>query len=122
VAVLFKQELDMKVIHSSEDDIFTHFECVECSVMADKRQVRLCAIYCPSPSRQNGYTKAEFFNESPSNLHQQTTMPQHVIITRDLNFLFGDHADINASIFKGCLKLMVLESTRLERLISIAIP
>jgi len=50
LVVLFEEGFGLKVIHFSRDDIFTHFEYMECLANADNIQVRLRGIYCQAPS------------------------------------------------------------------------
>jgi exonuclease III len=103
VAVLFKEGLSVKIIPSTKDDVFTQFEYIECSVSTSKNQLRLCIIYRPPPSRQNGLKTSQFFDEWSTYLDRLTTLPQEIIITGDLNFHLDDVEDASVHRFTGQL-------------------
>ena len=88
VAVVFAKGLDIKLIDSNPNTAltFTHFEHMDCHVSNGDKQTRLCVIYRPPPSKQNGFTNRVFFDEWTSYLDGLAVVSQDLVITGDLNF------------------------------------
>ena len=103
VAVLFREVLVLNIIQYTKGGIFTQFEHMELSMKAGKNQIGLCSIYHPPPSEQNRFKATMFLDEWSNYLDRLTTIPQEVIIIRDLNFYFNDPIDINVRRFMGQL-------------------
>jgi exonuclease III len=106
VAVVFKQGLNMKKIIStpSEVKVYTHFEHLECYVSTGDKPFRLCVIYRPPPSKQNGFTNSLFFDEWASYLDELAVTPQELIITGDLNFHLDKPDSPDVHQFLGLLE------------------
>jgi hypothetical protein len=106
VAVVFKQGLHMKIISTpSEVKVYTHFEHLECYVSTGDKPFRLCVIYRPPPSKQNGFTNSLFFDEWASYLDELAVTPQELIITGDLNFHLDKPDSPDVHQFSGLLEL-----------------
>ena len=103
VAVIFKKGLSVKHLINYQEDVYTHFEHITCSVTAANRQFRLCVIYRPPPSKLNGLRNTIFFDEWSTYLDHQVILPQEIIITGDLNFHLDDLANADARQFSGIL-------------------
>jgi len=88
VPVVFKQGLNMKKIVSTTSDVhaYTHFEHLDCYASTGDKPSRLCVIYRPPPSKQNGFTNTVLFGEWASYLDELAVAPQQLLITGDLNF------------------------------------
>ena len=67
-------------------------------------QVRLCVIYRPPPSKQNGFRNSVFFDEWSVFLDQLTVTPHDVIITGDMNFHLDNPGDPDTRLFMGMLE------------------
>ncbi|KAK2144742.1 hypothetical protein LSH36_734g01020 [Paralvinella palmiformis] len=106
VAVVFKQGLNMKKIVSTTSDVhaYTHFEHLDCYVSTGAKPSRLCVIYRPPPSKQNGFTKTVFFDEWASYLDELAVAPQQLIITSDLNFHLDKPDSPDVHQFSGLLE------------------
>lgn len=103
VGVLFKKNLNVRQLASSQDDVFTHFEHLSCSVCAGDVQIRLCIIYRPPPSKRNGFRNTLFFEEWSNYLDHQVVIPQEIIITGDLNFHLDDLMNADSRHFSELL-------------------
>lgn len=104
VAVIFKDGLDVKQTDST-NDAFTHFERMECTIAVSDIQVKLCIIYRPPPSKQNGFKNTVFFEEWSNYLDSLAVEPKELIITGDLNFHVDDPADVDARHFTDSLDI-----------------
>jgi len=106
VAVAFKQGLNTKKIVSTTSDVhaYTHFEHLDCYMSTGDKPSRLCVIYRPPPSKQNGFTNTVFFYEWASYLDELAVAPQQLIITSDLNFHLDKPDSPDVHQFSGLLK------------------
>ncbi|KAK2141457.1 hypothetical protein LSH36_1095g00036 [Paralvinella palmiformis] len=106
VTVVFKQGLNMKKIVSFTSDVhaYTHFEHLDCYASTGDKPSRLCVIYRPPPSKQNGFTNTMFFDELSSYLNELAVAPQQLIITGDLNFHHDKPDSPDVHQFSGLLE------------------
>ena len=81
--MLYQDSLEMKVIPSPAG--FTQFEHTECVISCRDSCIRLCVIYRPPPSTQNGLKTTTFFDEWTAYLDHLAITPQRIIITGDFN-------------------------------------
>ena len=54
VAILYKCGLTIKTLDSIRNGMFTHFEYMDCTVISNDVNVRLCIVYRPPPFKRNG--------------------------------------------------------------------
>ena len=54
VAIIYKSNIDFKILTSSSDGNFSTFEHIDCNIAIDKSSVCLSVIYRPPPSQKNG--------------------------------------------------------------------
>jgi hypothetical protein len=54
VAIIYKANIDFKMLTSSSDGHFSTFEYIDCNIAINKNSLRLSVIYRPPPSQQNG--------------------------------------------------------------------
>ena len=102
VAVLYKCGLTIKTLDSTRNGMFTHFEHMDCSVVSNEVNVRLCIMYRPPPSKRNGFKNNVFFEEW--SLYLDRVITNDVIITGDLNFHLDNVNDADAVRFNGTLE------------------
>ena len=51
VAILYKCGLTIKTLDSTWNGMFTHFEHIDCTVISNDVNMRLCIVYRPPPSK-----------------------------------------------------------------------
>ena len=60
VTVLYKCGLTSKTLDSTRNGMFTHFEHMDCTVIYNDVNIRLCIVYRPPPSDGNGFKNSVF--------------------------------------------------------------
>ena len=60
VAIIYKANIDFKMLTSSSDGHFSTFEYIDCNIAINKNSLRLPVIYRPPPSQKNGFSTNEF--------------------------------------------------------------
>ena len=63
MAVLYKCGLNIKTLDSTWNGMFTHFEHMDCTVINNDVNMRLCIVYRPPPSNRHGFKNSVFFLE-----------------------------------------------------------
>ncbi|XP_060081872.1 15-hydroxyprostaglandin dehydrogenase [NAD(+)]-like [Ylistrum balloti] len=91
-----KKGLSVRNLNSNNEDSFTHFEHMTCSVTIYDTQFRLCVIYRPPTSKRNGLRNKLFFDEWSSYLDQQVVAPRVLIIAGNLNFHLDDNTNVDS--------------------------
>ena len=86
VALLTKCGLSVKLIDSTADKLFTHFEHMDCMVSNGESCMRLCTVYRPPASSCNGLKNSTFFEEWSAYLERLSASLQPAVIIGDLNF------------------------------------
>ena len=104
VAVLHKCGLTIKTLDSTRNGMLTHFEHMDCAVISNDVNVRLCIVYRPPPSKWNGFKNSVFFDEWSLYLDRLAVITNDVIITGDLNFHLDNANDADAVRFNGTLE------------------
>ena len=104
MAVLYKCGLTIKTLDSTRNGIFTHFEHMDCTVISNYVNVRLCIVYRPPPSKRNGFNNSVFFDEWSLYLDRLAVITNDVIITCDLSFHLDNVNDANVVRFNGTLE------------------
>ena len=84
--------------------MFTHFEHMDCTVISNDVNVRLCIVYRPPPSKRNGLKNSVFFDEWSLSLDRLPVITKDVIITGDLNVHLDNVHDADALRFNGTLE------------------
>lgn len=102
VAVIFRTSIKVNQINT--ENVYTHFEHLDCSITITNTHLRLGVIYRPPPSRKNGFRDCVFFDEWSSYLDQHAALPQELVLTGDLNFHLDDDKDPNALRFSSILE------------------
>ena len=103
MAVLYKCGLTLKTLDSTRNGMFTHFEHMDCTVVSNYVNVRLCILYCPPPSKRSCFKNSVFFDEWGLYLDRLAVITNDVIITGDLNFYLDNVNDADAVRFNGML-------------------
>jgi hypothetical protein len=103
VAIMHKSGLTVRVVDSTLKACFTHFEHMDCTLSIGDVTIRLCVIYRPPPSKDNGFKNSVFFNEWCTYLSNLASITKEVIITGDLNFHLDDMNDSDARHFTSTL-------------------
>jgi len=104
VAVVYKLGLSVKLLSSSADKTFTHFEHMDCQVSVDGHALRLSVVYRPPPSNVNNLRNSVFFQEWPVYLEGFTTSQLDIIILGDMNFHLDSKVDSDAGRFISILQ------------------
>ena len=104
----FVHLMNGKLYLSSKRVLFTNNEIIfwqhlDCYVSTGDKSSRLCVIYHPPPSKQNGFTNRVFFGEWASYLEELAVAPQQLIITGDLNFHLDKPDSPDVHQFSGLL-------------------
>ena len=84
--------------------MFTHFEHMDCTVISNDMNVRLCIVHRPPPSKRNGLKNRVFFDEWSLYLDRLAVITNDIIITGDLNFHLDNVHDSDAVRFNGTLE------------------
>jgi hypothetical protein len=103
VGILYKSGLTVRILDSTLNGAFTHFEHMDCSLTAGDITVRLCIIYRPPPSKENRFKNSIFFDEWSTYLDNLTVIPHETIVTGDLNFHLDVKSDTDACHFTSIL-------------------
>lgn len=103
VAVLHKLGLSVKILSSSADKAFTHFEHMDCHISADGHTTRLAVVYRPPPSSRNGLKNSVFFQEWPLFMEGFITCQLDTIILGDMNIHLDEPTDPTAARFISTL-------------------
>jgi hypothetical protein len=101
VALIYNQSAEVKLV--KQQNIYTHFELIECDVKAECVGFRIFVVYRPPPSKKNNFQVSAFLDELSLLLQSSTAMSEEVIITGDLNFHLDDPSDQNA---RKCLDIL----------------
>ena len=104
VAVLYKCRLIIKTLDSTRNGMFTHFEHMDCTVISNDVNVRLCIVYHPPPCKRNSFKNSVFFDEWSLYLDRLAVITNDVIITGDFNFHLDNVNDADAVRFNGTLE------------------
>ena len=81
---------------------------MDCAVISNNVNVRLCIEYRPPPSKRNGFKNSVFFDEWSLYLDRLAVITNDVIITGDLNFHLDNVNDADAVRFNGTLEAHAL--------------
>lgn len=103
VALIFKQSLSVKVLTSSADGKYKHFEYMDCQVTYGSTVVRVAVVYRPPPSKANGLTCSGFLAEWPQFLDRFAAMSTNTYIIGDTNFHIDNPKDSAAKTFLGAI-------------------
>jgi len=76
---------------------------MDCIINIGKVTVKVCIIYRPPPSKQNGFRNSIFFDEWFIYLDKIAIIPYDVIITGDLNFHVEIKSNVEARTFFSIL-------------------
>ena len=102
--MLHKSGLTVKLINSTLDDTFTHFEHMDCSIGAHEEiGTILCVIYRPPPATSNGLKNPVFLEEWSEYLDRLATVTHELIIAGDFNFHLDNTTDGDAQRFSSLL-------------------
>ena len=82
---------------------FTHFEHADYHVLIHGVTFRLCIIYRPPPSNQNGLVNTVFFDQWSVYLDIVMLDSHNIIITGDLNFHLDNPAELDVRRFSETL-------------------
>ena len=108
VLLLFKSNLKIKF----EDQNFTTFENIQCSIVRDKTY-HFCLIYRPPPNPKNGFTNDKFISEFSQQISDLLIRPSEFVITGDFNIHLDNNEAPLTYEFNG-----LLESFGLHHLVS----
>ena len=92
VALVYNSNLEVKSIRN--EDKWSNFELLECSVTHRNVEFTIVVLYRPSPSKNNN-----FFEEFSSFVPKAADSPHELIITGDFNFHLDDPNDSNSRTF-----------------------
>ena len=84
--------------------MFTHFEHMDCTIISNDVNMRLCIVYRPPPTTRNGFKNSVFFDEWSLYLDRLAIINNDIIITGDLNFHLDNVNDTDAGRFNGTLE------------------
>ena len=96
--------LTTKTLDYTRNGMFTHFEHMDCTVISNDVDVKLCIVYRPPPSKRNGFKNNLLFDEWSLYLDRLAVITNDVIITGDLNFHLDNDNDADAVRFNGTLE------------------
>lgn len=107
VALIYRSMMNVKIVSSTSDKIFSTFEHIECNVCINNYTLLMSVIYRPPPSKKNGLNTNYFLDtEWPKFLSKYATNDKNIIITGDLNFhldILSNHETIRFnSVLKSC--------------------
>ena len=108
VALVYNSNLEIKSIRN--EDQWSNFELLECSVTHRNAEFRIVVIYLPPPSKNNNFRVSHFFEEFSSFIQKVANSPHELIITGDFNFHLDDPNDSNSHTF-----LEILDDHRLSQ-------
>ena len=81
VALIYKSVILLRLITSSYDGNFTHFEHMDCNLEVGHLSIRLAVVYRPPPSANNELKTTVFLeNEWPAFLAKYATIPKDIVI------------------------------------------
>ena len=100
MAVLYKCGLTIKTLDSTRNGMFTHFEHMDCTVVSNYVNVRLCILYRPLPSKRNGFKNIVFFDQWSLYLDRLAVITNDVIISGDRNF----HLDNGKAVIRNIVR------------------
>lgn len=103
VAVVFKAGLSVDLISCSNDQHFTQFEYLSCTITGKQRTIRLCVIYRPPVSTVNGLQTTKFFDEWSVFLDQLSVLSSNPIIVGDINFHLDNSSNSHTAQFNSLL-------------------
>ena len=113
LAVIYKDNIDIKLLSSNGYRSFEHMEFFMRTV---SKCIRLCVVYCPPPSAANGLTIKLFMDEFTTLLTHLNASSGHLLIIGDFNFHLDDRTSSSACQFSELyesfsLHQLVTEST-----------
>lgn len=109
VALLYKSGMSFRLLSSSKDGEYTHFEHMDCVITTCDTSVRLAVVYRPPSSKQNGFKNSEFFNQWSLFLSDYATHDKEVLIVGDLNFHVDADDDTDAQHFMDTISTCGLQ-------------
>ena len=110
VAIIYKSNIDFKLISSSNDATFSTFEHIDCNLVTDKTAICLSVVYRPPPSKKNGLSTNAFLEQEwPLFLSNYATIDKPVVIVGNLNFHLDKPSDRDSLKFITCLETFGLK-------------
>ncbi|XP_060553020.1 uncharacterized protein LOC132714233 [Ruditapes philippinarum] len=110
VAIIYKSNINFKVLTSSTDGNFSTFEHIDCNIAIEKESFCLSVIYRPPPSQKNGLSTNTFLEQEwPLFLSKYATIGKPVIIVGDFNLHVDKLLDRDALKFISCLETFGLK-------------
>jgi exonuclease III len=104
VAIIHKASIQVKVVASSKDNEFQHFDYMDCNVTIGGHSIRVAIVYRPPPSKDNGLNTNFFLeHEWPIFLAKYATVDKNTIILGDLNFHLDLPDNRETKKFNSCL-------------------
>jgi exonuclease III len=97
VALVYNSNIEVKSIRN--EDKWSNFELLECSVTHRNVESRIVVIYRLPPSNNNNFRVWHFFEEFSSFVQKAADSPDDLIITGDFNFHLDDPNDSNSRTF-----------------------
>ena len=94
---MYNSNLEVKSIRN--EDQWSNFELLECSVTHRNAEFRIVVIYRPPPSKNNNFRVSHFFEEFSSFIQKAANIPHELIITGDFSFHLDDPNDSNSRTF-----------------------
>jgi hypothetical protein len=88
VALMFKSSIGFKLVKN--DNIFIHFESLQCDLSVGVTCLRLAVIYRSWPTKANGFRNSVFFDEWGSFLTKYVTFGGDFMMVGDFNFHVDD--------------------------------
>lgn len=103
VAVLYKESISFKLLGSSKNTEYTHFEHMDCDLGMDGTSFRLAVVYRSPPSKTNGLRNSVFHEEWSTFLSRFVTIPKDILVVGDLNFHIDNEGDHDSQQFMSSL-------------------
>ena len=101
--IVYKDRLSLKILNSTLNKSYTHFEYMDCHLDIAGQQLRISVLYRPPPSKANGLKNRIFVDEWASYLDQVATSTTETLLVGDLNIHLDVKDDIDARRFTGML-------------------
>ena len=105
IAVVYKTSLNIQLLTSTKDKVFTTFEHMECTVSIKNYSMRLAVVYRPPPTCKNGLKTSTFLeSEWPSFLAKLVTSESNIIVVGDLNIHLDNLLNLDTVKFTSILE------------------
>ena len=105
VGVLFKSGLSLKINTSTKDNLYTHFEHMDCCISTGELQFAFSVIYRPPPSSKNGFKNSICFDEWALLSRKYYCHEDRVTIVGDLSFHLDNPNDVDSQKFSRLLNV-----------------